>query len=61
MPGAWLLLCSACHDDTVHILFTKSAYAHMLSGHEYFVCEDFEQARKLYENARSMDKGHYNA
>ena len=37
------------------------AYAYTLSGHEYFACEDFEQARKLYETALSMDARHYNA
>lgn len=37
------------------------AYAYTLSGHEYFACEDFEQARRLYETALSMDARHYNA
>ena len=37
------------------------AYAYTLSGHEYFACEDFEQARKLYETALSVDRRHYNA
>jgi len=37
------------------------AYAYTLSGHEYFACEDFEQARKLYHTALSVDRRHYNA
>jgi tetratricopeptide (TPR) repeat protein len=37
------------------------AYAYTLSGHEYFACEDFEQARRLYETALSVDRRHYNA
>ena len=37
------------------------AYAYTLSGHEYYACEDFEQARKLYETALSVDRRHYNA
>ncbi len=42
-------------------LFTRFASAYTPSGHEYFVCEGFQQARTLYENARSMDRRQYNA
>lgn len=37
------------------------SYAHTLSGHEYVENEDFEQAKKCYQEATKTDDRHYNA
>ena len=42
-------------------LDSHHAYAHTLSGHEFVENEDFDQARKCYQDAINADERHYNA